>query len=155
MVAPGRDGAFHLVLERTSGWTESARLLADAAEWRQHQKQSAILLLGDPFSLPTDLLLEQMNESHPGLPKVLGGMASGIRGPEPVSSVVQRRLVHDQGGVGVLLQGELGLRSIVSQGCRPIGKHMVITKADENIIEGLGGKPPLTQLQQLWRRAEP
>lgn len=144
---PVEMAPFHLVLERTSegasllGWPDA---LVEATP-----KQSAILLLGDPFSLPTDLLLEQINESHPGLP-VLGGMASGIRGPGQCRLLFNGE-VHDQGGVGVLLQGELGLRSIVSQGCRPIGKHMVITKADENIIEGLGGKPPLTQLQQLWQ----
>jgi small ligand-binding sensory domain FIST len=138
---------FQLMLERTS---EGPSLLGwpDALEEAQ-PKQAAILLLGDPFTLPVDLLLEQINESHPGLP-VLGGMASAVRAPGECRLLLDGK-VHDQGGVGVLLQGEIGLRSIVSQGCRPIGKHMVITKADENIIEGLGGKPPLTQLQQLWQ----
>ena len=37
--------------------------------------------------------------------------------------------IREQGAVGVLLQGPVGVRSIVSQGCRPIGKHFVITKA--------------------------
>jgi small ligand-binding sensory domain FIST len=137
---------FHLVLERTS---EGASLLGwpDALVEAQ-PKQSAILLLGDPFTLPVDFFLEQLNESHPGLP-VLGGMASGIREPGQ-SRLLRDGAVHSDGGVGVLLQGEIGLRTIVSQGCRPIGKHMVITKADANIIEGLGGKAPLAQLQQLW-----
>src|ERR1700676_1116269 len=69
---------FHAVLERTS---EGPSLLglpdglvgADAGE-------SAMLLLGDPYTFPADLLLHQMNENNPGLP-VLGGMASGTRGP--------------------------------------------------------------------------
>jgi small ligand-binding sensory domain FIST len=138
---------FHLLLERTS---EGASLLGwpDALVEAQ-TKQSAILLVGDPFSLPIDLFLQQINENHAGLP-VLGGMASGIRAQGECRLLLNGE-VHDQGGVGVLLQGEIGLRSIVSQGCRPIGTHMVITKADENIIEGLGGKPPLVQLQQLWQ----
>ena len=144
---PVELSSFHLVLERTS---EGASLLGWPDELVEAQpKHSAILLLGDPFTLPIDLFLEQINESHPGLP-VLGGMASGIRGPGQCRLLLDGA-VHDQGGVGVLLQGAIGLRSIVSQGCRPIGTHMVITKADENIIEGLGGKPPLTQLQQLWQ----
>jgi small ligand-binding sensory domain FIST len=144
---PVEMASFHLVLERTSegpsllGWPDS---LVDA-----QPKQSAILLLGDPFTLPVDLFLEQINDSHPALP-VLGGMASGIRGPG-MCRLLCDGAVYDQGGVGVLLQGATGLRSIVSQGCRPIGTHMVITKAEENIIEGLGGKPPLAQLQQLWQ----
>ena len=53
------------------------------------------------------------------------------------------------------MQGDLGLRSIVSQGCRPIGQHMVITRAEDNVILELGGKPPLQQLQQLWQSLEP
>jgi small ligand-binding sensory domain FIST len=143
---PVEAETFHLVLERTSegasllGWPDA---LVDAPP-----KQSAILLLGDPFTLPVDFFLEKLNDTHPGLP-VLGGMASGIREPGQVR-LLRDGEVYIDGGVGVLLQGEVGLRSIVSQGCRPIGKHMVITKADANIIEGLGGKAPLEQLQQLW-----
>jgi small ligand-binding sensory domain FIST len=144
---PVEMAPFHLVLERTS---DGASLLGwpDALE-EAKAKHSAILLLGDPFTLPVDLFLGQINESHAGLP-VLGGMASAVRAPGECRLLLNGT-VHDQGGVGVLLQGDIGLRSIVSQGCRPIGKHMVITKADENIIEGLGGKPPLNQLQQLWQ----
>jgi small ligand-binding sensory domain FIST len=138
--------AFHLVLERTSegisllGWPD-ALMEASAG-------QSAVLLLGDPFTLPIDLFLEQMNEGHPGVP-VLGGMASGIRGPGQCR-LLCNDAVYDQGGAGVLLQGPLGLRSIVSQGCRPIGEHMVITRAEDNIIFELGGKPPMQLLKELW-----
>jgi len=45
---------------------------------------------------------------------------------------------------------EIGLRPIVSQGCRPIGRHLVITKAKENAILELGGKLPLDQLREMW-----
>jgi small ligand-binding sensory domain FIST len=53
------------------------------------------------------------------------------------------------------LQGELGYRAVVSQGCRPLGKPLVITKAQDNIILGLGGKTPLQQLQDLWLTMTP
>jgi small ligand-binding sensory domain FIST len=81
-------------------------------------------------------------------------MASGVHGPG------ECRLLHsggvaDQGAVGVVLQGKLGLRSIVSQGCRPIGQHMVITRAEDNVIYELGGKPPLARLQELWNSLTP
>jgi small ligand-binding sensory domain FIST len=142
---------FHLTLERTAdgpsllGWPD-ALTGADPA-------QTAVLLLGDPYTFPTDLFLEQVGELSPGV-RVLGGMASGIRGAG------QCRLVHgggvvDQGAVGVLLHGPIGLRSIVSQGCRPIGWHMVITRAEDNIIFELGGRPPLEQLKELWPTLTP
>ena len=138
---------FHIVLEQTAdgvsmlGWPD-ALLGADP-------ERSAMLLLGDPFTFPIDACLQQINEDHPKL-RVMGGMASGGRGPGEC-----RLLIGDkapiEGAVGVLLQGPVQVRSIVSQGCRPVGQHMVITKGHDNIIEELGGQPPLARLQQLWR----
>src|SRR5205807_2702155 len=46
-------------------------------------------------------------------------------------------------------------RAVVSQGCRPIGPHMVITRGEENVIQELGGKTPAVQLQHLWQELEP
>src|SRR5947207_64850 len=75
-------------------------------------------------------------------------------GPGACRMLMGDRIVED-GAVGVLLQGPIQLRTIVSQGCRPIGRHMVITRAQENIIEELSGKSPLAQLQELWQQLEP
>jgi small ligand-binding sensory domain FIST len=143
--------SFHLTLERTAdgpsllGWPDALTGADPAA--------SAVLLLGDPYTFPTDLFLAQVNDLSPGV-RVLGGMASGVRGAGHC------RLLHsagvaDQGAVGVLLQGPIGLRSVVSQGCRPIGRPLVITRAEENVIYELGGRPPLEQLQELWRTLSP
>jgi small ligand-binding sensory domain FIST len=115
--------------------------------------RSAVLLLGDPFSFPTDTFLARMNEDAAGVP-VLGGMASGIRGTGQCR-LVQGPEVQQRGAVGVLLEGEIGLRWIVSQGCRPIGRPMVITSAEENVILGLGGQTPFEQLRQLWASLDP
>ena len=149
--APVTANSFHLTLEQTAdgpsvmGWPDA---LENASAER-----SAVLLLGDPFTFPADFFLERLNESSPGL-RVMGGMASGIHGPG-VCRLIQDDTIHDSGAVGVVLQGDLGLRPIVSQGCRPIGRHMVITRAQDNIILELGGKPPLVQLQQLWASLSP
>jgi small ligand-binding sensory domain FIST len=138
---------FLLELEQTSegptllGWPDGLAVVEPA--------QSALLLIGDPFSFPADLFLEEVNEAYRGL-RVVGGMASGVRDAGECRLIVGDRVV-DHGAAGVLLQGPLAIRTIVSQGCRPIGRHMVITRARENIIAELGGKPPLLQLQELWR----
>jgi small ligand-binding sensory domain FIST len=146
---------FHLVLEQTAdgpslfGWPDEL-LGAGSDEAREPfaPARSAVLLLGDPYTFPTDQFLTRMNEDARGVP-VLGGMASGI------SQAGECRLLHgaathDEGAVGVLLEGELGLRWIVSQGCRPIGRHMVVTKAQQNVIQELSGRPPLEHLRELW-----
>ena len=112
-----------------------------------------MLLLGDPYTFPVDVFLEEMNESHSAIP-VLGGMASGTQGPGQCRLVFGEN-VANQGAVGVLLQGDLGLRWIVSQGCRPIGRHMVVTAGQDNMIDELGGKPPLRHLQELWPELTP
>lgn len=146
-----RVDPFHLELERTAdgpslfGWPDE--LTGSSRE------DTAILLLGDPFTFPVDLFLRRVNEETSGVP-VLGGMASGIRAPGQCRLLFQDG-VKDQGAVGVLLQGAIGLRSIVSQGCRPIGHPFVITRAKDNLILELGGKTPLAQLQELWPTLTP
>lgn len=143
---PVAMSTFCLVPEKTldgfclTGWPDG---LAEA-----DAKQSCLLLFGDPFTLPVDTLLRDLNEDHPGLP-VIGGMTSGGRGAGE-SRLLLGNSVEGIGAVGVLLQGQLGIRSIVSQGCRPIGQPMIVTKAHENVIEALGGQTPLAQLQNLW-----
>lgn len=143
--------AFHLELEHTPdgasllGWPDSL-VGADVTK-------AAMVLLGDPFTFPIDALLQQVNTDHRGL-RVVGGMASGIRGPGQCRLLLGDR-VFDAGAVGVALHDTPPVRSVVSQGCRPIGKHMVITSGEDNIITQLGGKPPLEQLQQLWHELPP
>jgi small ligand-binding sensory domain FIST len=144
---PVRLKPFQMELEQTSegftllGWPDEL----DGADSRQ----STILLLGDPFTFPADEFLRQVNEDYPGV-RVVGGMASGGRGPGQCRLLLGDRLVEG-GAVGVLLQGSVGVRTIVSQGCRPIGRHMVVTRAQDNVIGELGGKPPLVQLRDLWQ----
>jgi small ligand-binding sensory domain FIST len=143
--------AFHLTLEETSegpsllGWPDDLAH-ATAAE-------SVIVLLGDPFSFPADYCVHQLNEDHPGL-RVVGGMSSGASGPGDTALILGSQVLN-AGAVGVLLQGKTGIRSVVSQGCRPIGKPMVITKARDNVILELGGQPALQQLQELWQQLSP
>jgi small ligand-binding sensory domain FIST len=137
---------FHLTLEMTADGP-SLMGLPDALVGADSSR-AAVLLLGDPFTFPAETFLQQMNDDCKGL-RVLGGMASGIRGPGQVR-LLYDGIVQREGAVGVLLQGPLGLRPIVSQGCRPIGRPLVVTKARENVILELGGRDPMEHLRQLW-----
>jgi small ligand-binding sensory domain FIST len=56
--------------------------------------------------------------------------------------------ITDSGAVGAVLAGGVGIRTVVSQGCRPVGKPYVVTKSDRNFILELGGKPALLRLQE-------
>ncbi|HEV3344385.1 MAG TPA: FIST N-terminal domain-containing protein [Pirellulales bacterium] len=114
---------------------------------------SALILLADPFSFPADWLLQRLNEDQPKVP-VLGGMASGAASPGRNRLIVGNKVAAG-GAVGVLVHGAINLRAVVSQGCRPIGRHYVVTKAEQNVIAELSGKPPLLQLQEVFDELTP
>jgi len=44
---------------------------------------------------------------------------------------------------------------VVSQGCRPIGRPFVVTKAERNVILELGGAPALAKLRELFAELAP
>jgi small ligand-binding sensory domain FIST len=142
---------FHVALSYTPdgpalmGWPDEMAG-ADAAS-------SVVLLLADPWTFPIDAFLGRVNAEHKGL-RVVGGMASGTRGAGHCR-LIQGERTFDEGAVGVVLQGAPAIRSVVSQGCRPVGRHLVITKARDNLIQELGGKPAVAQLQELWQGLSP
>jgi small ligand-binding sensory domain FIST len=137
---------FNLQFERTreggviQGWPESL-----AGEW---PPDTFLLLLGEAFSFPADLLLDRLNEDRPGVP-VIGGMASG--GTQPGENrLLLGRAALAEGAAAALISGPVRLRTVVSQGCRPIGRPYVVTKAERNVISELGGKPALIQLKEIF-----
>jgi small ligand-binding sensory domain FIST len=136
----------HLKFERTAeggalnGWPDSL-----VGEW---PADSFLIVLGEPFSFPADYLLQRMNEDRPKVP-VIGGMASG--GTQPGENRLQLGpVVHEDGAVAVHVSGPVRLKTVVSQGCRPIGTPFVITKSERNIILELGGKPAMVQLREIF-----
>ena len=142
--------AFHIAFERTLDG-----LLATGAPSAEGIATSprAAFLLGDPFSCSVDSMLAHFAAEFPGLP-VMGGMASGASAPG------ENRLFlndgeYDHGAAGVVIGGPVSIRSVVSQGCRPIGQTFVVTRANRNMLVELGGRPALEQLNTLYRDSEP
>jgi small ligand-binding sensory domain FIST len=108
-----------------------------------------MLLLGDPFTFPAqEIFFPQVDADYPGL-RVHGGMASGMAGPGETPLILGSEVV-DVGAVGVLLRGPAGVRSVVSQGCRPIGVPLIVTKGHDNVIQELGGQPAMTRLKAMY-----
>jgi small ligand-binding sensory domain FIST len=106
-----------------------------------------LLLFADPFTFPADAFLQRVNQDLPDL-RIIGGMASSAGSPGGNRLVVDDAVV-DQGAVGVLLDGGIEVRTLVSQGCRPIGRPYVVTKAEQNVIGELAGKPAIERLKEL------
>ena len=109
------------------------------------EEPSLVALLVDPFTFPAGPLLAKLNEDFPGLPLV-GGIASG--GGEPgLQALVHDGEIHDEGAVGAVVSG-IAVRTVVSQGCAPIGRDAVITKAEGNLVYELAGVPALDRLRE-------
>jgi small ligand-binding sensory domain FIST len=113
-------------------------------------EEPSFLLFADPFSVPIADILDRFNRRHPRRP-VLGGMVSGCEGPGQ-SVLILNDAVYRDGAVAIAFTGRLMLRPVVSQGCRPVGERFVITRARDNVIQQLGGKPALQQLRDQLKQ---
>jgi small ligand-binding sensory domain FIST len=104
------------------------------------------LVLGDPFTTPVDVLLSRLDETFHA--PTLGGMASGGNAPGSNLLLLNGEAYTD-GVIGVGLGGALRLDTVVSQGCRPVGQPMVVTRAEGNLILELGRRPALEAAQEM------
>jgi small ligand-binding sensory domain FIST len=102
------------------------------------------ILLVDPLTTPIPQLLARFELAGSRL-LVIGGFAGG--GDADVHRLVLNHAVVDSGAVGVVIQSGMRVRTVVSQGCRPIGERYVVTKADQNVLYELGGASPIERLE--------
>ena len=112
-----------------------------------------LVLLADPFTFPVEDFLEKLAVEEPEL-QVIGGMASAARGPGGNRLVLNGEVVAD-GAVGVLLDANTAATTLVSQGCRPVGQPLVVTRAERNVIYEIAGRPALERLQELAASLSP
>ncbi len=109
-------------------------------------RPNAFVTLVNPFALPAEEWLEAWNVAHPGVPCV-GGLASG-RADDDVAVFHNGRIVD---GVAVPLHGSLTLLPVLSQGCRPIGEPLTVTRAEHNVVYALGGQPAYSALENAFQ----
>ncbi|OWY63248.1 hypothetical protein B7486_54135, partial [cyanobacterium TDX16] len=107
----------------------------------------------DPFSFPVDQVVDQLAGGRPDL-RVVGGLASGARGPGGNRLVLDGG-VHEDGAVGLLLDPSVPVRTVVSQGCRPIGTPMIVTRSERNVIYELAGRPALDRVMEVIDQLDP
>ena len=137
---------FHLDFVRTGSGGLLTRYRFDRSARDLH------VLLADPYTFPSNLLVEHLNTDLPGT-TVIGGVVSGGLGLGD-TRLFRDRDVLTSGVVGVRLPGMPGV-PIVSQGCRPIGYPYIVTDTDGVLITGLGGRPPLQRLRETVEALPP
>lgn len=105
------------------------------------------ILLGNPVHVSEDWMAG-WNEAIGNTP-TYGGLASGsFRGEELF--VFTGGGVSAEAAVAIGFRGGVRLGGIVSQGCRPIGEPLTITKVDSNLIHQLASRSAYDQLQAAF-----
>ena len=112
-------------------------------------RQASLIMVADPFSFPMDRYLLAVDEAVPGVP-MMGGMASGGSAPEQ-NLLFSSDGSRTRGALGVVIEGDLELVPVVSQGCRPVGRPWVVTACERNLIRKLGGKTALDVLMHTFQ----
>ncbi len=127
-------------------WAE-ASAIADA------QPGTTLLLLVDPFSVLVRDVLKALADRRPDI-AVIGGLASAAQGPGGNRLVLDEQVVAT-GAVGVLVDPSAQIGTIVSQGCRPIGAPLIVTKSERNVLYEIGGERALDRLMESVRALPP
>jgi len=131
LTASEREGRLSL-----KGWPQ---------DFLDHSQRPYFFLFADPFTTPIDEVFAAIDQDSPGS-LAIGGIASGGTDSGENRLMLNQDL-YDSGVVGVALSGQIEVRTVVSQGCQPIGEPYVVTKSDRNIIYELGGLPMLDRLK--------
>lgn len=136
---------FSLTAEETASVTKGSDLIAKLDLYPTDRPH--FICLADPDNSDIMRLLSAFNDGYKGLP-IVGGLASGSVVGVP-NWLCLNGTVLFEGAIGVALTGEIEFEVIVSQGCRPIGKPLVITRAENNVLYELAGRPALEVVKEL------
>ena len=106
-----------------------------------------MLLLADPFSFPAETALAQCRSLYPKV-QIIGGLVSSTD-PSSGDCLLLDGEIYRDGAVALLIKGEVVVEPLVSQGCRPVGSPLIITRSRDNMIYELGGRPALQRLEEM------
>ncbi len=117
------------------------------------QAQPVFVVMADPYTCDPRKLITELNTTYPARP-IVGGLVSG--GNEPGEHFIFMGTdVFHEGAVGVAMTGNIVMDTVISQGCRPVGRPFVITKAEDNVVLELGGRQALAVLHEVLSKLTP
>ena len=110
------------------------------------------IMFADPFTFPIQGFVEQSADALGGLP-LIGGLASNAAGAGAARLFLDGRVV-ERGALGVVVSGDVSVRTLVSQGCRPVGPPMTVTAAEGSQLQQLAGRPAYRKLEEVLRELD-
>lgn len=161
VIGAGRELESREAISLTAAFLPDARLvvhhISDApgdgspAAWAaalgaRPDDRRACLVLVDPSTCESDMLLRNLDAALPGSCKV-GGQASPI-GDRPAALFSGAR-VHRGGALVCLLDGAFDVTAVVARACRPIGEAFIVTRSRGNVIQELNAGKPAEVLRML------
>ena len=106
---------------------------------------------GDPWTCDVEAAVSGIDRRYPHCTQV-GGLASGGQAAGE-NGLYLGDVIYRDGGVGVVISGGgCALDAVVTQGCRPIGTPLFVTRARDHWLLELDGQPAAAALRELWAR---
>jgi small ligand-binding sensory domain FIST len=126
---------------------ESTGPIWEQAKRFNREEANGWILLGNPVMVGEDWM-GRWHEAMGATP-TYGGLVSGSFRGEELFTFTDKEL-SAAAAIAVGIRGELHFGGLVSQGCRPIGEPLTITKADHNLIHQLASVSAYEQLQAAF-----
>jgi hypothetical protein len=105
------------------------------------------IVLANPFTPHLERWLAEWNVAFPDAPSI-GGISSGATESGEDTLLLDGKAI-DAAVLALAVKGGK-IRTIVSQGCKPVGEPFTITQADENLIYALGSRPAYQVLSETF-----
>ena len=119
-------------------WHENAGLSAEeVTSW---------IVLANPYFGGAENWLNEWSAAYPNVP-ILGGLASSTNSE---IFLLRDGEISTAPVLAIAFKHGLLVRSLVSQGCRPIGDPSPITKAEQNLILEIGNLPAYQALEAAF-----
>jgi len=105
------------------------------------------IILANPFAPGLERWLAEWNVAFPHAPSI-GGLASGGAEAGEHAFLLDGRAI-DAAVLALAVKGRK-IRTLVSQGCKPVGEPFTITRAEENLVFTLGSRPAYQVLSETF-----
>ncbi|MGI8432828.1 MAG: FIST signal transduction protein [Chthoniobacterales bacterium] len=120
-------------------WTRETGIAADEVDtW---------IILANPFVEGLEGWLAEWNLAYPDAPSI-GGLSSGGREKGEHVLLLDGQAT-DAAVLALAIKGST-VRTIVSQGCKPVGEPFTITRAEENLVFTMGSRPAYQVLSETF-----
>jgi small ligand-binding sensory domain FIST len=105
------------------------------------------IVLANPYAPDLERWLAEWNIAFPDAPSI-GGLSSGA-GDGGENALLLDGKAIDAAVLALAVKGGK-VRTIVSQGCKPVGEPFTITQAEDNLVYALGSRPAYQVLSETF-----